>query len=222
MTGATTRMYGRVAFLSAISGFTLFIALHFLERDLDPAWHMVSEYALGRHGWAMTSTFLLLSLSCVALAYSILPFVKARRGKIGLALLVCAAAGLALASMFSTDPISVAPSEASRSAGIHALSVMIGVPSLTTAALLISSSVAEQPIWSAKTLPVLGFAHLIWISLALTVTVVAIRMPDNGGFGPEVPVGWPNRLMFIAYFGWLGSISWPLVRYNQEFLSEQA
>lgn len=216
MTRMTTQVYGRIAFLSAMSGFVLFIALHFLKRELDPAWHMVSEYALGRHGWVMTLCFFLLSLSCVTLVFSILPFVQTTRGKIGLFLLSCAAAGLALASVFPTDPIAVRPSEASRSAVIHALSVMVGVPALTSAALLISFAVVQRPMWSKSKLLLLGFAHLIWISLAFTVAVVAIWMPANGGFGPVVPVGWPNRMMFIAYFGWLGSLSWPLIRWQPE------
>ena len=216
MTRMTTQVYGRIAFLSAISGFVLFIALHFLKRELDPAWHMVSEYALGRHGWAMTLCFFLLSLSCVTLVFSILPFVQTTSGKIGLFLLFCAAAGLALASVFPTDPIAVRPIEASRSAVIHALSVTVGVPALTSAALLISFAVVQRPMWSNNKLLLLGFAHLIWISLAFTVAVVAIWMPANGGFGPAVPVGWPNRMMFIAYFGWLGSLSWPLIRWQPE------
>jgi acyl-CoA synthetase (AMP-forming)/AMP-acid ligase II len=206
------QIYGRIAFLSAISGFILFTALHFLKRDLDPAWHMVSEYALGRHGWAMTLCFFFLSLSCVTSVFAILPFIHSTGGRMGLVLLICAAAGLALASAFPTDPITVRPSEASRAASLHALSVMVGVPTLTIAALLISYSVVQEPIWKDARLPLLGFAHLTWISLALTVAVVAIWMPRNGGFGPAVLVGWPNRLMFIAYFGWLGSLSWPLIR----------
>ena len=212
MTRATTQVYGQIAFLSAISGFALFIALHFLKRELDPSWHMVSEYALGRQGWAMTLCFFCLSLSCITLVFSIIGFVPSNSGKAGLLLLFCAGVGLALAAIFPTDPITVSPREASRSAGIHALSVMVGVPTLTIASLLISYSMVQQPLWADMRLPLLGFAHFIWISLALTIAVVAIWLPASGGFGPEVPVGWPNRLMFIAYFGWLGSLSWPLIR----------
>lgn len=206
------QIHGRVAFLSALCGFGLFMVLHLLKRELDPSWHMVSEYALGRHGWAMTLCFFLLALGCVTSVFAIWPFTQTAPGRIGLVLLCCAAAGLALASAFPTDPIAVNPATASREARLHGLAVMVGVPTLTMASLLISFTVARQPMWAGARLPLLGFAHLTWISLILTVAVVAIWMPRHGGFGPRVPVGWPNRLMFVAYFGWLGSLSWPFVR----------
>jgi hypothetical protein len=209
---ALFHLYGRIAFLSAMSAFVLFVALHFLKRELDPSWHMVSEYALGRHGWAMVLCFFLMALSCVLSVLATYPFIHTTGGKAGMFLLVCAAAGLALASVFPTDPITVSPSEASRAARLHGFSVMVGVPTLTVAALLTSFAVVREPLWTHARLPLLGFAHLTWISLVLTIAVVAIWMPRNGGFGPSVPVGWPNRLMFIAYFGWLGSLSWPFVR----------
>lgn len=205
-------LYARIAFASALAGFILFVALHVLKRELDPAWHMVSEYAVGRHGWMMTLCFFCLSLSCITSVFAILPLVDTIGGKIGLVLLFCASAGLAMASIFPTDPITVSPSEASRAAQLHGLSVMIGVPALTAAALLLSHVLVRQPIWADARVPLIAFAHLTWISFALTIAVVAIWMPRNGGFGPAVLVGWPNRLMFVAYFGWLGSLSWPLAR----------
>lgn len=205
-------LYARIAFVSALCGFILFVALHFLKRELDPAWHMVSEYAVGVHGWVMTLCFFFLSLSCITSAFAILPMVDTFGGKIGLFLLFCASAGLAMASIFPTDPITVSPNEASRAARFHAISVMIGVPTLTIAALLLSFLLGRDALWADARLPLIAFAHLTWISLALTVAVVAIWMPKNGGFGPGVLVGWPNRLMFVAYFGWLASLTWPLVR----------
>lgn len=204
-------IFARLAFLSTLTGLVLFIALHVLKRELDPAWRMVSEYAVGRHGWAMTLCFLALSLSCVCSLLAIFPFVHTIGGKIGLVLLFCAAVGLAAAATFPTDPITVGPGDASPAARLHGLSVIIGVPTLTIAALLLSDALARTQSWTPVRLPLLGFAYLIWIGLALTIAVVAIGLPKNGGFGPAVQVGWPNRLTFIAYFGWLGSLSWPLM-----------
>jgi hypothetical protein len=207
-----TQLYGRLAFVSASIGFILLVALHFLKPELDPDWHMVSEYALGNHGWAMTMCFSCLSLSCISLVFATFRLLRTTSGKIGLVLLLCAAAGLGLAALFPTDPIAVHPDLASRSARIHGLSVMVGVPTLTLAALLISMGLAKMPMWADRRTLVLGAAHAIWISLAMTVAVVAIWLPGSGGFGPEVPVGWPNRFMFVSYFGWLGTLSWPLIR----------
>ena len=206
------QLSGRITFLSASVGLILFIALHFLKPELDPDWHMVSEYASGRHGWMMTLCFSCLSLACLALAFALSSLLRTTGGRLGLVLLTCAAAGLAVAAAFPTDPISVGPGDASRSAHIHGLSVMVGVPALTLAALLISLPVVRMRRWSKGRTLILCFAHLVWISFALTAGVVAVSLPGSGGFGPEVPVGWPNRFMFIAYFGWLGTLSWPLLR----------
>jgi hypothetical protein len=35
------------------------------------------------------------------------------------------------------------------------------------------------------------------------VAVIAITLPGSGGFAPDVPVGWPNRLVMLAYSFWL-------------------
>ena len=34
--------------------------------------------------------------------------------------------------------------------------------------------------------------------------ILFTTLPRNGGkFGPEVPIGWPNRLLVVAYAAWL-------------------
>jgi Protein of unknown function (DUF998) len=44
--------------------------LHVLKPEMDPSWHMISEYALGRHGWIMRLAFISLAISCVALFFT--------------------------------------------------------------------------------------------------------------------------------------------------------
>lgn len=44
---------------------------------------------------------------------------------------------------------------------------------------------------------------LIWISLLVMAGVIAATLTGAGGFGPDVPVGWPNRLVMLAYCVWL-------------------
>src|SRR2546423_599983 len=47
-------------------------AMHFLRPDLAPTRHMVSEYALGRYGWVMTSAFAAMALGCLMLLLGLL------------------------------------------------------------------------------------------------------------------------------------------------------
>jgi archaellum biogenesis protein FlaJ (TadC family) len=45
----------------------LLIVLIFLRPDLDPSWHTVSEWAIGPHGWMMSTAFFISALSYVTL-----------------------------------------------------------------------------------------------------------------------------------------------------------
>ena len=41
--------------------------LHFLKRELDPSWRMISEYEIGRFGWLMRLAFFCWGASVLAL-----------------------------------------------------------------------------------------------------------------------------------------------------------
>ena len=44
------------------------LALHFLSPEFGPSWRMISEYALGKHKWLITSFFLFWGASSILLA----------------------------------------------------------------------------------------------------------------------------------------------------------
>lgn len=46
-------------------------ALHLLRRDLPPATHYISEYAVGRYGWLMASALVILGIGTLSLAVSL-------------------------------------------------------------------------------------------------------------------------------------------------------
>ena len=54
--------------------------LHVVRADLDPSWHFISEYEIGRHGWLMQGAFILLALANLALLVAVWP---ALRGVVG-------------------------------------------------------------------------------------------------------------------------------------------
>jgi Protein of unknown function (DUF998) len=78
----------------------LLAALHVLSPEFDPSWRVISEYALGRHGWVLSLMFLALGFSTWALAWAIRSQVTTKAGKVGLALLLVAGLGEAMASVF--------------------------------------------------------------------------------------------------------------------------
>jgi hypothetical protein len=55
---AISRIAARLAFAGAATFVVLLAALHVIKPRLDPSWHFISKYAIGRHGWIMVLAFL--------------------------------------------------------------------------------------------------------------------------------------------------------------------
>jgi len=207
-----SQAFGLVALGGGIAGLLLLVVLHGVRPDLAPSWHMVSEYAIGSHGRLMTACFALLAICCIALAIALYPQAVSPLGRIGLAFLLVTACGYALAAVFPTDPITVRPEDASAAARLHAIAFAIGVPSFILASQFTSFALVDATSWDGVRIAMFAFANLNWIGLAVMVAIIALTLPKAGGFGPGVLVGWPNRLMFVTYFGWIMATAWPLAR----------
>ncbi len=187
----------RLSIATAAASLGLLAALHVISPELDPSWRMVSEYALGDYGWVLALMFLAWALSCVALFFAIKSQIRTVGGKIGLGFLLAAAVGMGMAAMFDV------------SHDLHGLAAMIGIPSLPIAAMLTSMSLVRSRAWSSARRSLLWTANLTWISLVLMVATVFIGLSRSGGeFGPDVPIGWPNRLLVVAYCAWLITAAW--------------
>src|SRR5581483_10138094 len=86
-----------LAIAAAAATLLLLASLHVLSPEFDPSFRMVSEYALGHYGWALSLMFLVWGISAWALAGALWPQVKTRAGKVGLCFLVIAGIGEAMA-----------------------------------------------------------------------------------------------------------------------------
>ncbi len=209
------RSAARLSASATILFLVLFLVLHFIEPEFAPSWRMVSEYATGNYGWVMMLAFLCLSISCVTLFIAIRSSLGTRGGKIGLGFLLATAVGLVAAACFPTDPITAPPSSGTIHGMLHGVASIIGIPGLPIAAMLISFSLALNPAWSQAKRSVVLAAHFTWISLVLTILTVAIMLPLAGGFGPHVWVGWLNRLVMVAYSGWLLTVAWRTIQLSK-------
>ncbi len=194
---ATALTPARIAFVAAAASVLLLAALHVLSPEIDPAWRMVSEYAVGHYAWVLALMFLAQALGCAALFFAIKPAVQTLGGKIGLGFLLAAALGLAMAAVFDFTH------------NLHGLSALIGIPSLPIAAVLTSHSLVRGPAWAAARRRLLPAAHLTWMSLVLMFAALFIGLSQTGGeFGPSVLIGWPNRLLVVSYAAWLMAVAW--------------
>ena len=189
--------------LSALS-FVLLVLLHFLEPQFDPNWHFVSEYALGPWGWLMSSLFLLLALACWTLVPAMWRHLPKWGGRLGLALVVLGGLALAIAAFNATDPILSAANQITDHGKIHGLMAMIGNPALATGMLVTSLALGRRSQSSSRPL-ILASGILPWLCIMVMFATIGISLPAAGSFGPGVPIGWPNRMVFFAYELWLAA-----------------
>jgi Protein of unknown function (DUF998) len=196
------------AFAASGISIALLVVLHLVKPELDPSWRTVSEYAIGRHGWLMTACFIAQSLGCAALFIAIRSQARHWVGYIGLFFLLAAAVGPAMAAIFPSDLITTPPAEVSDTGRMHSIAGIIGIPSLPIAAILLSLHLTRQSGWSAKRSQVLVSALVAVLSLLIMLVTVAALMPKDGSFGPDFPIGWPNRLQMLAYCGWVMTFGW--------------
>lgn len=192
------------AFFAAGISSSLIALLHALEPEYDPSWRFVSEYAVGQFGWMMQLAFGAMAFSFGALATSLRGEVSSQLGKVGIAVLFLAAAGCAIAGIFSIDPISPAPAKSSLSGSLHGLGSMIGIPALPVGAMLITYNLTQLPDWQSSRLRLRLLANSTWISLVVMfVCMAAWLSASQGRFGPDVPLGWLNRIAIITYLAWV-------------------
>lgn len=197
--------------LGAVGIFTvLLVILHIIEPEFHPMWRFLSEYANGPFGWMMKLSFVVLAVSCVAVAAAARQQVTTKPGKVGLALLVLTALGMVLAAMNNQDPIT---SKATTDEGnMHALATMIGIPGFSLGSLLVGLSLARHNSgWAPGRTKLLLLSNAAWVSFIGMMVYMAIVMPSAGGFGPTVWVGLINRIFMIAMCLWLAFVAYRVV-----------
>ena len=203
---ASSRTAARLSFAAAALFLVLLVALHLIK--LDPSWRVISEYALGRHGWLMMLAFLALALSCITLCIAIRSHIRTVGGKIGLAFLLISAAGLIIAAFFTTDPITASRDELTTHGTLHGLGAALGT-GFPIAAALIGWSLARNAAWSSARRALGWSAGLAWVGFLVFAGAMAVLLPlHDGKLGPDVLIGWPNRFMMLAYSGWLLTVAW--------------
>jgi hypothetical protein len=205
-------MAARLSFAGAAMFVVLLALLHLIKPELDPSWHFVSEYAIGDYGWMMVLAFLSLALSYVALFMALRSQVRTLAGRVGLGLLLVSAVGLTMGGVFVTDPMSVSHDARTASGKLHSVGGTIGIV-MPFAAALISWSLTRNRAWALAREPLLWSAGLAVLGFLLSVVSLGVLLSQSDGtFGPDVLVGWPNRLEILAYTVWPMVVAWCAVR----------
>jgi len=195
---------------AAALALTALAALHILKPDIDPSRTMISKYALGRHGWVMALCFAAFAAASACLFTALVAHATSLLSRIGLAFLLSAAVGLAMAARFPMDPVSTPPKPMSFSGKMHGVSFLISVPCQILAVLLLSLALGAQT--PAASLLLLMVTSVIWLSLAIMIAIMLMVGPGKppNPDGPEKFLGLPNRLFMVAYGVWLMAAAWPI------------
>ena len=180
---------------AAIACFTYFafalLLMHVLKPDFSPVNHMISDYAVGQHGWVMRTAFLALSsgnlMLLLGLARSGPSSVTAR---LGIFLLGVASIGLVVSAIYTTD-LDGAPS--TRAGDIHLVSFLVNVGSDILASVLLSISFGSDARWRAHQRTAATLAALVVLAFVLQFLTLHRGMP----------YGLTNRLFVVVAIAWL-------------------
>ena len=167
--GSTTQKAARFAVVTAITTLILIVILHIIKSDMAPSWHMISEYAIGEHGWVMKLAFFAWSLSCISLVASVRNQVATVGGRVGLFLLFIVGISIIMAGIFVMDSPQTPKDELTVHGNLHGLAATIGIPGQAIAAVLISLSLARNPSWKAAKRSIIWAAHFTWVSLVIKI-----------------------------------------------------
>jgi hypothetical protein len=202
----------RVGIGAAALAIIALAALHVLKADISPSRNMISQYALGRHGWLMAVCFAGLGAGSTCLFAALVTQHSSILGRIGLTFLLLAGVGLAMAALFRMDPVSTPPQQMSLSGKMHGVSFLTGVPCMLLAVLLLSLALDSRT--SHASLPLMPFTLVTWLSFGIMIAIMLMVGPGKrpNPNGPERFLGLPNRLFVVGYGAWLMVAAWPMAR----------
>jgi len=199
----------------AVTYQVLLIILIFLRPDIHPYSNTISEWAIGKFGWLMQVAFFCSALSYLFLFLSLKSDVHGPWGKIGLLLLFICFLGTIGVGVFVTDPYP--PDFTITTTLIHIISGGLAMILLPFAALFINRNLMTNEHWKAAKnilkwtafLPLLAF-----IGFIAHYTLFVAPLGENA-VGENVPIGYPPRIMFLAYHNWLIILALQYIKVNK-------
>ena len=128
-------------------------------------------------------------------------------GLIGSFLFLAGTIGTVLGGIFIPDPINTAPDAVTASGNLHNLG---GAWSRWFSWVAdIGAKLLRDGLWrSARRSVSVATAIIVLGFIVSFVSIVTIATQHRGVFGPDTPVGWPNRLGIMSGCAWLMIVGW--------------
>lgn len=209
-----SKLISQIAVASGVLSLLSILSLHFLSHNIDPTWHMVSEYAFGSYEWILTLFFFTWGASYITTAIALFPLSKGWLYKFGVILIFVSGVGALMGGLFNVQH------------GLHGLAFALGVPFIPIVAPFITRYLQRK--FKTKNKLVFYFSHATWISFILMAVAMISFMTQMQAAGaltagtPELMtslpegvnsfIGIPNRLLVFSYIGWLIAINISIMR----------
>ncbi|MEE9216658.1 MAG: DUF998 domain-containing protein [Anaerolineales bacterium] len=183
MTG--TRCWGGgLAIAGALSFSSIVVALHLLQPDYDARYQLMSELALGRHGWAMLPAFFSFALSVMGLQVAVRRF---RASGVLQAVLLSAAVALTGAGIFRLG---------------QATELHVGLVAFAFILLVLAIYLFPSQVGGLAWRPLRAVCWMLAASVAISVALGQSLLP----------MGIAQRLATTAVLVWLCLMGWILMR----------
>jgi len=193
-------LLARLSIGAAIAYQLLLVVLIFLRPDLPVYSTTISEWAIGHYGWLMQLAFFISAISYLFLYATLKHEVKGRTGKIGLTLLFICFLGTIGVGIFTTNPYP--PDLRIPKTLIHTCCGTLAMVLYPIAILLLALNISRRnEAWAGyrSILKAIGFLPLLgFVGFIIHLNLYVIPL-GKGAVGPNVPVGYPPRVMFLAY-----------------------
>jgi len=205
----------RISFWAAALFLVLLATLHILKSEYDPSWRMISEYEIGRFGWVMQLAFFSWAIASLSAIAAVWPQAKSIIGYIGLVLLLIAATGMTIGGIFPSDPITTDPDAFSASGKMHNLGATLAIPAMPFAMAFISWVLTRgNQAWASARRWLWLTVGIVWLSFVALIFLAFVVAKET--FGPEVLIGYPNRLFVMGYSLWLMVVAWHAIQLSRQ------
>lgn len=187
ITTRTATIFRRIVLICAAYYMIVGIALHVLSPEYDARFNVMSDYAWGAYGWLMTTTFFVLGLAVLTVAFGLRNIHQSSwSARAGCGLLVVGALFVCLAGVFRGFPL-------------HDVGSGVGIPSLVMAALLLSWSFRRATGW--QVIHPATFLIAVGMFAAVVSMILDVGMP-----------GLQQRAFLVLLLLWLSIVVHRLVR----------
>ena len=165
---------------------------------------MISEYELGSYGWLMSLAFFAWCGSALFVDISVWDALGQGSGRLAKWWLVAISVALLGAGVFYTNAITDSTPRIANT--LHSICGAIVIFTFPITAVIMSRKLGQLTVLASNRRALTAMALLTCLGVIVffgSIIVSKAIDPAAGRVGPNVYLGWPNRLMVLLYHFWI-------------------